>query len=280
MQPTFSIDGASLNEIERGEYALYIDLAADHSCLALFHLNNRSFSALEYYDLEKKDGEHKQWAFLNTSKLARFGASKVVVAYNTPEALMIPQHLFEITNRTSALELMFGDLHHGNTLEEKLADWDLYTVYRVPSALHERIIQLFPQGQYWHFYSLLLRVMKNHMVDHAREDLKVVFYPNRVVTALVKMGQLQVVQSFEYEIAEDVAYYLLNICQQFQCDPNAVRLGISGLVEMDSPLYTELMKYFLLVHMDNRPEEFNYDPAFNDYPLHFFTPVFSLATCV
>jgi len=279
MHPSFTISGASLNEMDLSETALYADLAVDHCCLALFHIPQKSFVALEYYDLEKKDSEQKLSEIFNVSKLARAGSAKVVVVHNTPEVVMIPEKLFGQTNPSAALELIYGDLHHGKILDEKVEGWNLHNVYRVPAGLQDLIESKFTTGEYWHFYSLLLKQMEAIRQSHNGDELKVIFYPHRVVTALVKSGQLQMVQSFEYEIAEDVAYYLLNICQQFHCDPNTISVQFSGLVDTESPLYTEMVKYFLHVSSDNRSSQFSYVTEFDDYPLHFFTPVFSIASC-
>jgi len=280
MHPSFTISGAALNELDFGETALYADLATDHCSLALFHVPNKSFVALEYYDLEKRESEEKLREIFNVSKLARGGSPRVVVVHNTPEAVMIPEKLFNQTNPSAALELIYGDLNHGKVLDEKVEGWDLHNVYRVPSGLQNLIESKFSSGEYWHFYSLMLKQMEGIRKTHAGDELKIIFYPHRVVTALVKSGQLQMVQSFEYEIAEDVAYYLLNICQQFHCDPNTISVQFSGLVDTDSPLYTEMTKYFLHVSSENRSSQFSYAIEFDEYPLHFFTPVFSIASCV
>jgi len=279
MHPSFSISGPTLDTVDIGETTLYVDMAADHCCLAIFHEPNQAFLGLEYYDTEKKNFEDSQQEIFNTSKLARAGSSKVVVAYNMPEALLIPDPLFPMTQPANALELVYGDLHEGRIFQEDVQGWHLKNVYRVPTIVHELIETRYTSGEYWHFYSLLLKRMQKISDVGGQDNLQVVFYPHRLVVALVKSGQLQLVQSFDYEIAEDVAYYLLNVSQQFHCDPNTIQLRISGLIDTDSPLYTELLKYFLHVTLDDRSANYSYEQGFNDYPLHFFTPVFSLAAC-
>jgi hypothetical protein len=55
---------------------------------------------------------------------------------------------------------------------------------------------------------------------------------------------------------------------------------VSGLVEKYSALYAGIDKYFQLVETEERPDAFNYDIAFDRYPAHFFSPMFSLGLCV
>jgi hypothetical protein len=87
-------------------------------------------------------------------------------------------------------------------------------------------------------------------------------------------------QSFPYDIPEDVSYHLLNITDQFHLEAQDITIRVAGLIDTSSALYAELMKYFLLVEADARPEFFSYDAAFDEYPSHFFTPVFLLGLCV
>jgi hypothetical protein len=62
-------------------------------------------------------------------------------------------------------------------------------------------------------------------------------------------------------------------------DCETVQISASGLLDDRSALFTELKKYFLHVALESRPDEFIYDPVFDDYPPHFFTPLFNLALC-
>ena len=111
------------------------------------------------------------------------------------------------------------------------------------------------------------------------DSISVIFYPRRILAALTHNKEVVLFQSFEYEAAEDVAYYLLNICRQFNHDPGVIPLKMSGMIDESSTLYNEILKYFGHAEL----EAFAPAPAIaalQEYPPNFFSPLLKLATCV
>ena len=109
--------------------------------------------------------------------------------------------------------------------------------------------------------------------------LSVMFYPKRLLVAVVKDKQLHLLQSYIYEAAEDVGYYLLNICEQLQIPTADTPIVLSGMVDVSSVLYTEIFKYFRQIELEKFPLE-NMEPSLQDFPPHFFSPLLKLAACV
>jgi hypothetical protein len=136
----------------------------------------------------------------------------------------------------------------------------------------------FARGKYWHYYSLWMECRQKQNGQRV-EGLSVIFYPRRILVALTGNGQVQLFQSFEYEAAEDVAYYLLNICRQFDKSPETIPVGMSGMIDESSTMYNEILKYFGQAEL----EPFSPPPGvttLEEYPPHFFSPLLKLATCV
>lgn len=90
---------------------------------------------------------------------------------------------------------------------------------------------------------------------------------------------MQLVQSYAYQAAEDVSYYLLNICKQLELEPATVTVKLAGMVDVSSAMYTEMLKYFLHVEPDALPMD-SITPSLEEYPAHFFSPILKLAVCV
>ena len=109
--------------------------------------------------------------------------------------------------------------------------------------------------------------------------MELALYPSHMVVALWKDEQLQLIQHYDYDTPEDVAWWLLNLNNQWELNQETLPILISGLVETQSPMYAEVKKYFMQVELDTRPVEFQYDFAFDNYPQHFFSPIFFLALC-
>jgi hypothetical protein len=97
---------------------------------------------------------------------------------------------------------------------------------------------------------------------------------------MFKEGSLQLVQTFTYSSPEDVLYYLLKICKEFDMSQQEVKLSISGLIEKDSSIYRELYKYFIYPDFEILPDGISLADALNKYPDHYYSSISKLATCV
>jgi hypothetical protein len=118
------------------------------------------------------------------------------------------------------------------------------------------------------------------LLDRRSDRIEVIFYPELIILLAWKNDGLQIIQCFYYETPQDVSYHLLNVARQCQMPPAETRVILSGLVEIGSDLFAAADHYFQFVETAERPEQFNYDPAFEAYPAHFFSPMFSLGLCV
>ena len=178
------------------------------------------------------------------------------------------------------LSTVHGDLYTGLVLAENTEVGNIHNVYRIPHFYRDEMTRLFPGGQCLHIYTVLMKALEYRRKNLPDSFLYVVFYPHQIILALVKNKSLLLIQTFPYDIPEDVSYHILNIADQFDLSADEIPITVSGLIDVDSVLYAELMKYFINVETDPRPGFFSYDECFDEYPTHFFTPFFSLGLCV
>lgn len=258
---------------------LYVEVAADHLLFGILDNNKHEFIALQYVNLDKYNAfNHCKELVYHNEWLAR-SYNKVTVVYYFPESVLVPGQLFDTGLNKSALDIIYGDLNKGEILTDSIPAWNLYNVYRVPTALHQLLGAHFPKGHFYHAYSIVLKRKEQTIKKEEGDEATLIFYPNKLLFALFRNGGLQIIQTFEYETAEDVTYHLLNACRQFEVNCEQVTLNISGLLDDHSSVYSELLKYFLHIELDERPADFKYNGAFDEYPLHFFSSLFNTALC-
>ncbi|HEX5026635.1 MAG TPA: DUF3822 family protein [Agriterribacter sp.] len=258
---------------------LYIEVAADHLLFGVLENNKQEFVALQYVNLDKYNAfNHCKELIYHNEWLSR-PYNKVTIVYFFPESLLVPDALFDAGVNKTALDMVYGDLHKGEALQDNLQGWGLHNVYRVPTALHQLMGTHFPKGHFYHAYSILLKSKKQRKKSLETDEITLVFYPNKLLFALFRAGKLQIIQTFDYDTAEDVLYHLLNACQQFDVDTEKVVITVSGLLDDHSSVYIELNKYFLNIELDERPDAFSYNAVFQEHPRHFFTALFNAALC-
>lgn len=198
---------------------------------------------------------------------------KVCVVYSFCQSTLIPFSMYDGDKNELLMNMMFGDLAQTETiLTDVLPDQSMYNCYRVPTALLDVIQSQFGNASCSHQYSLLL---KNAAVESDR--LALIFYTQKLVACLIKDGKFQLLNSYNFEIPEDVSYMLLNICAQFNiADPH---LMIHGLLEENSPLYKDIYKYFNGIELASLPSDSVYSDEIMKFPSHYFSYIFAIDSC-
>lgn len=260
-------------------YHLYVNIGAYHLCFAVLNPTEMEFVALQHFNLEKHNSLGHSREIIERNEWLGKSYGRTEIIYNFSESILVPDKLYMPAISEASLELLYGDIHKGKQFSEHISEWEVYHIYRVPVALHDILSAHFTNPHFSHNYSCLLKRVKLQSNEGNEGKINVIFYNNKLIVSVLKEDGLQLLRSFEYETADDVVYYLLNICQQFNIDCEKVTLIISGLIADHSVMYAELQKYFMLLKLEERPADFTYGEAFDEYPSHFFTAIFNAALC-
>lgn len=206
-------------------------------------------------------------------------AKQALVIYNFPGADLVPEKYYADSLKNSIARLTTGDIENDFIFDETVRDWNLHNIYRVSKDIHELCKEKLKGSQYWHLYTLILLSAKENNIK-GNNVARIIFYNDKFVAAYFRDKQLQLLQTFTYQTPEDVAYYLLLICRQFGVTQQEMVLNISGLIDTQSALYTELLKYFVEVNYEDVPEGFDTDGLLHDFPEHYFSPILKMSLCV
>ncbi len=280
LHSSFDIKQHEFDRINFAGTNLYIDFGAGHLAMAVMLSTSGRFVGLEYYILKNNVRQDELREMLATHPLLKKTFNRVLISFNTRESVLLPERMYHDQFKEQVLATIHGDLNTGVVLAESTDVSELKNIYRVPAFYKEEITKLFPTGTYRHVYSVILKVLDHRRKSFPSSFIYVIFYPNQIILTLVKDHDLQLIQTFPYDIPEDVSYNILNIADQFDLSTDEILVKLSGLVDTDSVLYSDILKYFINVETDPRPGYFSYDEAFDAYPSHFFTPFFSLGLCV
>jgi hypothetical protein len=256
-------------EASRHIFSFTVLNAAKHAVIVRFY---------ELFAENDRDLAEELEEVINADSSLKEKMKERVVIYNFPESHLVPEKYFHINTNKDLVDILHGDLQKGTILSEKILGWNQYNVFRVPTGVHNLFQRRFSNGKYWHYYSLWMECGQKQ--PNLQSDyLSVVFYPNRMLVAAIENKQLQLLQSINYEVVEDVAYYLLNICAQLQLSPERTPVKLSGMIDEASALYAEIYKYFGNTSLESLPDA-SLLSAYKEYPPHFFSPLLKLAVCV
>ncbi len=198
---------------------------------------------------------------------------KTFVSYSCAESTLLPRELYKPKDNALLLNTLYGDLHEGAIATDLVADEKIYNVYKIPVAIHEAIINQFPLPVFIHRYSSLIK-----QGFPPGDMLKVIFYSDTFVAEVVKGGELQLINTYNYQSGTDVIYRLLNICDQFKL--NNVPLHIGGMIEINSELHKEIRHYFGSIIFEELPAGCDLAKGLKEFPPHYFSHLYALALCV
>lgn len=196
------------------------------------------------------------------------------IIYNFAETTLAPAAFHSLEANKALSDLSFGLMQKSLVLSDRVESWDLYTVYRIPREIHSLLQGKFRSGKYWHFNSLILAGL-NKKDEEA--ILRLYFYPDKFTLLLLKGEQLLQLQTYFYQVPEDVAFYLLSSCQLHGLRPDNIKVQIAGLIESDSALYHELGRYFM--NLQWLESDWQKEPI-GEFPAHYFSPLVDMSTCV
>lgn len=282
LKPAFQIKVADISDDELLQSRLLVEVTPNAFTYVLLNQRNMSPLVVKYFQLEPT----KENSLIDSLREIMQGDSllqkpvkETLLVYNFPESSLIPEPVFTMDTNREIIDTLHGNLQKGLILTEKIPWWELFNVYRISPDLHQLLQQTFTAGKYWHYYSLLLKSFKMFDSSSQEDCIKVIFYSDKMVALVMREGKVQLIQTFLYHDTKDVAYHLLNCCQQLNLDQESVRLLVGGLIDRQSSLSTELHKYFLRIDFEEIDESIKVTDELKELPLHYFSSILKMAVC-
>jgi len=265
------------------------DSYSEEDCLLVCEISNEGVSfciknekehkyiGVAVYGFDKNrprsDFNHAFQMLFNTKPFLSRGYRKTTVVFSTSESTLIPFQMFDSTTAGDSLRLLYGDLISDCTaLTDLVSEKGYFNSYRVRNDIYKIIEEQFPNRVSWHQYSLLLGRYSSE-----KNKMYIIFYSYKMVVTLFVDGKCHLINTYDYQYAEDVSYYLLALLQQYNIEN--IFIEVSGFIEKDSSLYIELYKYFTDIDFASLPAFCEYSDEILHYPPHYFSHLFELDPC-
>jgi hypothetical protein len=250
-------------------YTLLLEIGKFHCCYAFYDATGSgAIDQVKFISYEELESANEIDNLLQ--ELIKREFNDIVVSSSFPEALLVPQKIYK--NENGLLNVIYDQpaQHH---FHDVIQEWQVVTSYSMPQKIYQAVMNYFPAARYFHTYTPTIKVYNGNL---AELQLRVHFTPKDFIVLVKKEQQIQLVQTYTYETALDVVYYLLKVCYELQLPQSEVQLVLSGLIEKESGLYMELQNYFNV--------QFVQPPSMKlpgeEHPHYFFSSMYNLAACV
>lgn len=210
---------------------------------------------------------------LQDSSILSNSFSEINLVINNEYSVIIPSQNAYNNSGIDYLNVIHGDNYRGQVYKDAVNGTDMINVYRIPGELVTEINNHLKGCSITHTYS---KIISNVVSETQGNLLKVLFYENSIIVVVLKDHKLHLIQTFSFQSADDVLYYLLSIGQRFHLNADQTVLHVSGMFNTASPLLHELRKVYKNVNIedvDNNVAQM----SFGDFPKHYFTPFINLA---
>lgn len=264
MRKTFEVYGEGASEQN-----LFIEIGKKHIACCSKLISNDLLHSVEFFHFnEINDDYEKLFEDVGQqSQLLGKTFENTQIVWSNEECICIPSKYNESRFAISYLSLMFGDLHTYQSFSQNIGEYALH--YRITASLYQAVAKLSPSLRFTHQYNMLLQANEKNELNN--NVIRIILYPDYFILTAYKDSQLQLIQTRDYADANDVLYYIINVCKQYNFDTENTNVIATGMIDSKSNLYNTLYQYihgFAIADVNGNI----YNATIkNEYPLHFFS---------
>ena len=204
--------------------------------------------------------------------------SAVQLGFYTPKYTLIPATLFNSADAKSIADFQFALASDEVLRYDELNTHDMVLLYALPKSIATLADEIFGKHVLHHaaYYTIthFLDQYKNKPGEHIHAQL----WRQHVEVTVVKNGKLITSNSFNFQTDEDLLYFILNIYEQLELNPESVPLKLAGEILKGTSRWQMLEKYIRFVEVEKRPDV-QYSHEFRAVPEHKYNRVFQAALC-
>ncbi len=262
LQKTYSIYSDDLNDVQ-----LFIEAGKYHIACWCKKENDDKLRAFEFFLCDDYTGENIEELIDNTRLFSRLLTMPVACTnffWHNDEVLCLPDEKKDNDFVKANFELMFGNSINSKIFSASTAQ--CMVAWRIENQLQYMAQQCFRGAVFNHQYLPLLSSLKL-----SGNAFYLFFYPYYFTLTAFKENKLQFAQTKKYNSAEDVLYFVLNSCKQYDFEKNT-NIFCGGFIDEKSKLYEMLYQYlegFQLLKAD--ATDFA-SAEFTEYSSHYFIP--------
>ncbi|MDP1623654.1 MAG: DUF3822 family protein [Bacteroidales bacterium] len=205
---------------------------------------------------------------------------QVKIAFDGKETTLVPAFLFDPGEKERYFRFNFQQDQEDMVFGDHLKPLDAWQVFAVPEFILETTSAVFPGIKVVHSSSLLIesiwinyknRINKPHVFLHVREHL---------FDMMIFDGcRMTYFNTFSFQNAEDVTYYLIFVMEQLNFNPETIPLILLGHVDLEDGLCELLHKYVRNIETVRRNEAYRYSYMLNQLPPQTCFPLLNFFSC-
>ncbi len=283
-KPAHSLIDESLFAENNLQYDLFLEAGYEQFSICVVEVNGKYTVALEQYHFQKVNSTtslvNRITEIFAADDLFKRKFRKVHCAIINQQSTLVPAPVFEKGKERLLLGLNVSLEEDDLIFSERLKQTDAMNVFSIPLALKSCIQRQFSLVEYHHYSTALLDNILLENKKSSETSVNINIHISYFEIIITNQKSLLFYNTFHYTSAEDVVYYLLFVFEQFNLNPESIKVKITGELDKNSTIYTLLYKYVRELSFGRKPTSLKYCSKLDTLPKHFFYSLYSLQLCV
>ncbi len=265
-------------------YQLSILIGVDSLVYFAFDANNNVLllRAIPYAQTPSAEG------FSLTEELKKIFAREDLLSYlfrrvkiTMPDIqpVLVPARLYNEYEKTTYFSELMSQGRADSIQNDEVEELALQLLYPTDPALMAVLKKQFPTAKFYNNTTPYLLGCRKTLNEAQTHNLYAHFTQKNVYISLFEKKNLLFSNSFKFQTAGDILYYILLTYNQHNLDPAKHPLNLSGQLMANSEIFKTLYRYIGDLKFVPFPNFLNFGRKFGDVPAHIFFDLYSLALC-
>ncbi len=195
----------------------------------------------------------------------------VLVLFQNELSNVVPEEFFEEENAADYLKYSSKIIKTDFISHDKIEANNSINVFVPYMNINNYLFELYGEFEYKHASTILLERALSDIRNREKDKIYLNVEPFHFEMVVVKKGQLQLYNTFEYYTKEDFIYFILFAIEQLKLNPETVIVKLTGHILKNDPLWQILYTYIRYVEFDRPSKEYSYDALENPLQKHQYT---------
>lgn len=285
IHPAFTVDDETLLETDLTACHLLVMVGHGTFSYAVYDPAAHRFLALKAYTFQPRqlalaDLQMIEEVF-DVDKLLFTAFKSVLLSFDTGNSVLVPDKYFNPQLKKDYLHLASPERLQEAVLYDMMPGLQVVNVYGVDKDLLGFLRKEFATDITLHAQSALLQAYPLDLDYRFSDGIAFLeIQASRFTLTIYHGGVLQLQQHLVYATGLDIVYHLVNALRQLGINEQRAKVKLAGVMNSDSPVYQEIIKFIPRVEWAQRVPGLHYITKMQEIPGYYFHNLYALALCV
>ena len=169
---------------------------------------------------------------------------------------LLPNYLFDSKSLEKYIGYLIDSDEKDQLMYDRITSTDIINVYSIPFIIYSVLLNHMPDIKILHHLSVFIPTLINKHGDADYIDLNV--RRNRFDIVVFRQKEFLFANTFEYLSYDDILYFLVYICEQFEIKLGQAEVTIYDETSQIDGIIINLKNYFESINIGKIPDESSY----------------------